>query len=143
MSTLASLGASGEHNLALVAGSSHTLSRFLVNEILTTRLAWPSEDDLLLLPAVVGNDGSILLVRLDEGRSLLPADNLLGLGSLGGVAGALGAADVLAVGALFSGSEGSIAAMAGSAYTHADGLVHAENGIGCGRGSLPLGCLDL
>jgi hypothetical protein len=48
-----------------VAGSSHTLTRLLVNQVLTTGLAGSGEDDLLLVKSVrvVGNDGSVLFGR--------------------------------------------------------------------------------
>ena len=125
-----------------MAGSPDTLARFLINQVLSTLPAGSSEDNLLSLKAVVGDDGLILLVGLDESGPLLAAGDELGLGALRGVTGALGAADVLAVDALLGRAKVGIALVAGSANAHADGLVYAQDRVVGGR-RLPFARLDL
>lgn len=133
-----------EECLTLVTRPSHSLAWLLVDEVLSARLAGSGEGDVLALPFVVGYEGSVLLVGLDDGRSLLAAGNELGLGPLRGVAWALGAADVLAAGALLCGRKGGLAAVAGSTNAHADGLVHTENGLVGVRGNgVPVRGLDV
>lgn len=139
----ACLAASGKERLALVAGSANPLSGLLVNEILSSSLAGALEDDVLgvlRIVRVVGDDGSVLLLGLEDGGALLPARDALGLGPLGRVADALGATDVLAGRALFGGGEGSVALVARSVNTHADGLLDAESGA---LGGDPLALLNL
>jgi hypothetical protein len=145
MSTFAACLVTGEEEgLAFVAGSSDALTGLLVNQILTTCLARPGKNNLLLLECVgvIGDDGRILLVGLDNGGSLLTAGDNLGLGALGRVSGALGATGMLAVGTFLGRSKGSIASVAGSSNAHADRLVHAKNGV-VGRSRLQLGKLDV
>ena len=141
---LASLVTRSEESRALMASPSNSLTRLLVDQILTTRLASSGENNLLVLESIVviGNNRGVLLVSLDDGSSPLAAGNNLGLGALGGITSALGATSVLAIGAFLGGGEGGIALMAGPANTHADGFVHAENGL-VGRSRLPFRRLDI
>lgn len=139
----ACLAASSEERLALVASSPDPLARLLVNEILSSGLAGALEDNvfcILGVVRVVGNDGCVLLLSLENGGPLLPAGDALGLGSLGRVADALGATNVLAARALFGGSKGSIALVAGSVDAHANGLLDAESSA---LSRDPLALLDL
>lgn len=130
--------------LAFVASSSDSLTGLLVNKVLTTSLAGPGEDNLLIVKGVrvVGNNGGVLLVGLDNGSPSLAAGDDFGLGALGRVTGALGATGVLAVGAFLGGGEGRTALVAGSSDAHADGLIHTENSVVGGSG-LQLGELDV
>lgn len=99
---VARLVAGKEKSLALVASPAHSLTRLLVNQVLTSGLAGSSENNLLFVAAVrvIGNDGSVLFVGLDDGSSSLAAGDNLRFGSLGRVASALGATGMLAVGTL-------------------------------------------
>lgn len=130
--------------LAFVASSSDSLTGLLVNKVLTTSLAGPGEDNLLIVIGVrvVGNNRGVLLVGLDNGSPSLAAGDDFGLGALGRVTGALGATGVLAVGAFLGGGEGRTALVAGSSDAHADWLIHTENSVVGGSG-LQLGELDV
>lgn len=133
-----------EEGRAFVAGSSHTLTRLLVNQVLATSFAGSGKDDLLLIKSVrvVGNNGSVLLVGLDDGGTSFTAGNDFGLASLGRVAGALGTTGMLAARALLGGRKGRVALVTGSSYAHTDRLVNAENGV-IGRSSLEFGNVDI
>jgi len=133
-----------EEGRAFVAGSSHTLTRLFVNQVLATGLARSGKNDLLLVKGVrvVGNDRSVLLVGLDDGGTSFTAGDDLGLASLRRVAGTLGATSMLAVGALLGGRKGCVALVTGSSYAHTDWLVNAENGV-IGRSSLKFGNVDI
>ena len=125
-----------------------TLTRLLVDQILSTRLAGLLEDKLPvveILEVVVGHDGLVLLIRLHQRGPPLAAGYDLGLGALGRVARALCAADVAAAGALLCCAESRATLVAGAADAHADGLVDAQDGVavGSGGGLLPLSRLDL
>jgi hypothetical protein len=133
-----------EESRTFVAGSSHTLARLLMNQVLATGLTGSGEDDLLLIKSVrvVGNDGSVLLVGFDDGGTSFTAGNDLGLASLGRVAGTLSAASMLAARTLLGGRKGCVALVTGSSYAHTDRLVNAKNGI-IGRPSLELRNVDI
>lgn len=110
-----------------------------MNEILPTGLAWPGQNQVLLRTIVpVRDNGSILLVGLDDGSTTLTRGSKLGFGALGRVTDTLGAADVLAVRAFLGVSECGAALVASTANTHADRLIHAKNSL-VRRGGLPLG----
>lgn len=126
----------GEHYIALVTCPSNALTRLLVNQILTPRLAGSLENNVLVFGAIVGNYRRVLFVGLDESRPFLTAGKHLGLGALRRVAGTLGAAMVLAAGALLVGRKDSVALVASSSDSHANRLVHAEDSV-VGRGSVP------
>jgi hypothetical protein len=127
-----------------MAGSSHTLTRLLVDQVLSAGLARSGKDNLLLIKGirVVGDDRSVLLVGLDDGGTSLTAGNDLGLASLRRITGTLGATGMLAVGALLGGRERGVALVAGSSNAHTDRLVDAENGV-VGRSSLKFGNIDI
>lgn len=126
-----------EQCLALMAGPPNTLAGFLMNQVLAASAPRPLEDDLLFFPGVVGDDGCILLICLDNGGAALAAGDDLLFGSLGRVPGALGAAHVLAAWAFFGRGECRVTLVACPSYTHADRLVHAEDGVVECRGGLP------
>jgi hypothetical protein len=128
--TTTSLRASDEHRLALVASSPHTLTGLAVNKVLSTSLAWSGKDQALLRTIVpVRDDGSILLVGLDDRSTALPGGGKLGLCSLGWVTDTLGAANVLAVGALLGVGKGGAALVASTANAHPDRFVHAKDSL--------------
>lgn len=133
---------SSEKRLALVAGSSDTLARLLMDEILASRLAWACKDEFLVFGAVVGLYRGVFAVGLDLGSSPLAAGNGLGLRELRWVTRAFGATIVVAVGAFLSSAKGSVAAMAGSSNAHSNGFVHAKYGI-ARDGVVPLHGLNL
>jgi hypothetical protein len=61
--SLAHLDSRGKEMLALVAGPSHTLSRFLINKVLPTHFAGSLENiDLGPIEVVVGDDRRSLFV---------------------------------------------------------------------------------
>lgn len=138
-----SLAAREEEGLALVAVPSHSLTGFLVDEILSSSLAGSSKNNLLFvkLIRVIGNDWGVLLVGLDDGGPPLATGDNLCFGSLGRVAGALCATGMLAVGALLGRGKGGAALVAGSSNTHADGFVHTKDSV-VGGSSGELGKLD-
>lgn len=138
------LATSGEEGLAFVTSSPDSLARLLMHQILAARLARSGENNLLLLEGVVivGDDGRIFLVGFDNGSPPLTTGNQLSLGALGRVTGALGASDMLAVGAFLGRSEVGVTSVAGTSYAHTNGLVHAENSI-IGRSSVPIRRLKL
>jgi hypothetical protein len=118
-----------------VATSSDTLAWLLIDQVLTTGLAGSLEDNLLLVPGIIGNDGGVLLVGLDDGSPPLTASDELFLGPLRGVAGALSTSGVFAISAFVAGGKVGVALVTGSADTHANWLVHTEDGVvtcGCG-----------
>lgn len=127
-----------------MTSSSDTLTGFLVHKILTTCSAGTSENDLLFIvgETVVGDDRGVFLVSLDNGGPSLSARDDLGLGTLGRIASALGAAGVLAVRTFLSRGKSSAAFVAASADTHSDGLVHTKHGV-VGRSRLPFRSLDI
>lgn len=136
------LDASGEQFRTVAARSSDSLSRFLVNQVLTPCLSRPSKYDLLRRRVVINGDRRILGALLEDGSPSLAARNLLGLGSLGRVARALFAADVLAVRvrALPRRSEGGTAIVADPVDTHANRLLNSQS-LTLGR--MPFARLDL
>lgn len=116
-----------EHVVALVAGAADALRSLLVDQ-LATRLGLEGEKLLLLLLGFGGVGGSIGfggLGQLFGGRLLL------------GVAGALFAALVLAVGADLVGAVGGSAVVAGAVDAHADGLLDSLDADGLGGGGDP------
>ena len=129
---------------AFMASSSHTLTRLLVDQVLSAGLARSGEDNLLLIKSirVVGDNRSVLLVGLDDGGTSLTAGNDLGLASLRRITGTLGATGMLAAGALLGGRERGVALVAGSSNAHTDRLVDAENSV-VGRSSLKFGNIDI
>lgn len=132
VSTLAAcFGTGKEQCLAFVASPPDALSGLLVNQVLTTSLAGPGEDNLLLSVwvRVIGDDRGVLLVGLNDSSSSFAAGDNLGFSTLGRVASTLGATGVLAVGAFLGSGKSGIAFVAGSSDTHANGLVHTENSI--------------
>ena len=138
LTLVAPLTACGEEGLTFVARTSHSLARLLVNEVRTARLAGLGQRRVLLaVIAVVGDDGRVLLVGLDQGSTPLAAGNLLGLGALGRIALVLGRATA---GAFLCGTEGGAAGSAGAMHTHADGFLDTESGT---LGGVPLALLDL
>jgi hypothetical protein len=141
---LTSLVAGDEQSRTFVTSSSHTLTRLLVNQVLASRLARPSENNLLFVKGVrvVRDDRGILLVGFDNGGTSLATGNDFGFASLGRVTGALGAASMLAAGALFGRRKGRVALVAGSSYTHTNRLVDAENGV-VGGSSMKFGNFDV
>lgn len=144
MPTLAARLVTGEEeSLAFVAGSSDTLAGLLVNQVLTTSLARSGKNNMLLLEwvVVVGNDGCILLIGLDDGGSPLTAGDNLGFSALGRITGTFGTTGVLAVGAFLSRGKGGAAFVAGSSNAHADGLIHAKNSV-VGRATWKVRKLD-
>lgn len=108
-----------EQSLALVAGTTHTLLGRLVGQLLAV-LGGDGEDTLLL-----GQCVGLLCLGL-FGRALLL-----------GVAGALLAALVLALGTDLVGAVGGSAAVAGAVDTHADRLLDALDVHRQDRGSNP------
>lgn len=103
------------------------MARFLVLEILTSRLGRSRKNNLLRLRIPVDNDGRIILALLDDGGPLLAALLPLGLGTLGRYPRALLATRVLALVALLAETKRSVADMALPVYTHSDGLLYAED----------------
>lgn len=73
-----------------------------MNQVLASRLARPSENNLLFVKGVrvVRDDRSVLLIGFDNGGTSLATGNDFGLASLGRVTGTFGAASMLAAGAL-------------------------------------------
>lgn len=127
------LAARREEGLALMTGPAHTLAMLLEHQVLTTRFAGPLENEFLLVLAVVGDDRGVLLVRLDESGPPLATGNRLLFRALGRIASALGAARVLAIGALLLLAEGCIASVASPANTHTNRLIDAEDRLVRGR----------
>lgn len=127
-----------------MTGPSHALTRLLVDQVLATCLARASKDDLLLVKGVrvIGNNGGVLLVGLDDSGTSLTAGDNLGFASFGRVTGALGAAGMLAVGTLLGRRKGGVALVAGSSYAHTDRLVNAENSV-VRRSGLKFGNVDI
>lgn len=120
----------------MVTGSSDTLARLLVNEVLTTSPARPLKHIVLLFPGVIGNDGSVFLVGLGNSGSLLAAGDKLVLGTLRRITGAFGASQVLTIGTFFGSRECRIAPVACSSDAHANRFINTENGVVLG-GILP------
>lgn len=141
---LTSLVAGYEQSRTFVTGSSHTLTRLLVNQVLASRLARPSENNLLFVKGVrvIRDDRGVLLIGFDNGGTSLATGNDFGFASLGRVTCALGAASMLAAGALLGRRKGSVALVAGSSYTHANRLVNAENSV-VGGSSMKFGNIDV
>jgi len=125
LATFAGLGA-GEQPLALAARSPDALPGLPVVEILASCLGRPLEDDLLRRRVPVRNDGCLLGPLLDDGRPLLAALLLLGLGALRGHTRALLAARMPALGAFPAEAKRGAAKMALAVHTHPDGLLHAK-----------------
>lgn len=139
LAAVARLGA-GEEDLALAAVPADALPGLPVVEVLAAGLGGPLEHDGLGGRVPVGDDGGLLGALLDDGRALLAALLLLGLGALRGHARALLAARVLALGALLAQAERGAAEVALAVHAHPDGLLHAE-GVALGR--VPLAGLQL
>lgn len=140
--TVAFLASSLEKRFAFVTSSPHTLTRLLVDKILTTGSAGALENNFFLVPAIVGDNWGVVLVGLDDGGSSLSAGNKFLFGTLGWVSCALGATLVVAADAFVGGTEVGIALVTRAAHSHADGLVHAEDMIINCSGSMPFGGVD-
>lgn len=115
-------GCGDEHVVALVAGATDALARVLVDQ-LAARLGFQGEE--------------LLLLRLDLGGGGIGLGLLFGRRLLLGVAGALLAALVLAVGADLVGAVCGAAVVAGAVHAHADGLLNPLHADGLLRGGDP------
>lgn len=124
---LAHLSVRGEELLTLATVSADSLPGLPVDEVLATALGWPLENVLLLAKVPVGDDGGILGAVLEDGGPLLAAFLPLGFGSLGGDAGALLAARVLALGALLAEAERGAANVALAVDAHLDRLLDTQD----------------
>lgn len=142
LALFACLSSGCEERIALVAGSSDTLTGLLVDKILAPGLAWALKNNLFLDRGVVGHYRGVLAVGLDLGSSPLTTSDDLGLGALWWVPRAFGTAAMVAVGAFLSGAKGSVAAMAGPSNAHSYGLIHAKDGV-AGDSVLPFHGMNL
>lgn len=124
---LAHLDVRGEELLALAAVSADPLPGLPVDEVLAAALGRSLENVLLVAEIPVGDDGRVLGAVLEDGGALLAALLPLGFGSLGGDAGALLAARVLALGALLSEAERGAANVALAVHAHLDRLLDTED----------------
>jgi hypothetical protein len=127
-----------------VAVSPDTLTRFLIDQVLTTSPARFLENHRFLINAIINNEGSIFFLGPDELCPSLAAGNLLLLRAPGRVACTFNAAGVLAAGALLGGREVRLTPVAGTANSHSDRLIDAQNSV-VGRvdgDGLPIGSLD-
>lgn len=124
---LAHLDVRGEELLALAAVPADSLPGLPVDEVLAAALGGSFENVLLVAEVPVGDDGRVLGAVLEDGGPLLAALLPLGFGSLGGDAGALLAARVLALGALLSEAERGAADVALAVDAHLDRLLDTED----------------
>lgn len=134
LATLADLGP-GEQFLALATRSPDTLSGLPVVKVLASCLGRPLKDDLLRSRIPVRDNGCLLGPFLDDGRPLLAALLLLGLGALRGDARALLATRVRTVRAFPVSAKRGAAEMALPVHPHPDRLLDAE---GVALGLVPL-----
>lgn len=126
--------------LAKVAEPPHTHARLaLVNQVLPASFTRTRERNLLFRVVVAGDDGGVLFLRADNGLSSFAIGSLFSLVAFGRVTSATLASGMLAVGALFAGTEGCLAFVALAMYAHADGLFDPQY-VALGR--LPLTRLD-
>jgi len=121
------LRSSDKERLAFMAGPPNTLPGLLIDKVLSAPLTRPGENHLLGAGevVVVGNNGCLFLVLLDEGSLALTAGLFLGFGAPRRVAGAFGTACMLALRALLGGTKRGSALMASAVDAHADGLLYA------------------
>lgn len=120
------LGPCGKEGLALVASPSDTLSRLLMDKILTSRLTRTCKNYLLRLVVIIWDNWCLLGHPLHQSSPPVAAGLLLGLRATGRVASALSAASMLALGAFLRRAEGSIARMAGAVDAHTDWLLNTQ-----------------
>lgn len=120
------------------------LTRLLIDQVLTTSPARFLQNHRFLVNAIINNEGGIFFLGPDKLCPSLAAGNLLLLRASGRVACTFDAAGVLAAGALLGGREVRLAPVAGTANSHSDRLVDAQNSV-VGRvdgDGLPIGSLD-
>lgn len=112
--------------VALAAIAAATLSGFLIDQYLATRLRRLCKNHWLGGKVPVGNDGCVFLLFLEVKSATLAGLLFFCLITLGWVAGAQFATNVLATGAFLGGTKVGVALVTSSVNAHTNWLVDTQ-----------------